>query len=129
VKATECDMFSLWRPSAMMAAMQETASEHSSILGVGMKEMTENGTTVMSYDGDISVNRSKHQIEAVYNADYNNYTYTGVVVADDKTAHLNDTMILALDMTVRELCEDKQPIHLDTVAARNSFIMKGRLKK
>lgn len=31
VKATECDMSSLWRPSALMVAMQETASEHSSI--------------------------------------------------------------------------------------------------
>lgn len=57
------------------------------------------------------------------------FFWNGIYNADDKQAHLNDTMILALDMTVRELCEDKQPIHLDTVAARNSFIMKGRLKK
>ncbi len=57
------------------------------------------------------------------------FFWGGLQSADDKTAHLNDTMILALDMTVRELCEDKQPIHLDTVSARNSFIMKGRLKK
>ena len=57
------------------------------------------------------------------------FFWSGLESAGDKMAHLNDTMILALDMTVRELCEDKQPIHLDTVAARNSFIMKGRLKK
>lgn len=57
------------------------------------------------------------------------FFWNGLESADDKMAHLNDTMILALDMTVRELCEDKQPIHLDTVAARNSFIMKGRLRK
>ncbi len=56
------------------------------------------------------------------------FFWGGLDGAEDKLAHLNDTMILALDMTVRELCEGRQPIHLDTVSARNSFIMKGRLK-
>lgn len=42
----------------------------------------------------------------------------------DRIAHLYDTMILAFDMTVRELTEARLPIHLDTVAARNYFVCK-----
>ncbi len=56
------------------------------------------------------------------------FFWSGLERAENKMTHLNDTMILALDMTVRELCEDRMPIHLDTVSARNSFIMKGRLE-
>ncbi len=41
-----------------------------------------------------------------------------------RTDHLYDTMIVAFDMTVRELCEEGLPIHLDTVAARNYFVCK-----
>lgn len=51
--------------------------------------------------------------------------YEGLAKAGDMTereALLRDTMILAFDMTVRELLEDQSPIHADTVAARNSFV-------
>ena len=44
----------------------------------------------------------------------------------EKTSLLYDTMILAFDMTVSELSEERAPIHLDTVAARNYFIFKKR---
>jgi len=37
-------------------------------------------------------------------------------------------MILAFDMTVRELTEERLPIHLDTVAARNFFVYKKHEK-
>ena len=40
-----------------------------------------------------------------------------------KKAHLYDTMILAFDMTVKELLADSAPIHEDTIAARNYFIV------
>lgn len=43
-----------------------------------------------------------------------------------RTTLLYDTMILAFDMTVRELFSESAPIHLDTVAARNYFICKKR---
>ena len=42
--------------------------------------------------------------------------------AEEREALLRDIMILAFDMTVRELLEDQSPIHADTVAARNSFV-------
>lgn len=42
--------------------------------------------------------------------------------AEERESLLRDTMILAFDMTVRELLEDQSPIHADTVAARNSFV-------
>ena len=53
------------------------------------------------------------------------FFYEGLEAASDgdsRRALLTDTMILALDMTVRELLECSDPIHADTVAARNSFI-------
>lgn len=56
------------------------------------------------------------------------FFWSGVDGAADKAAHLTDTMIMALDMTVHELCEERQPIHLDTMAARNSLIFKSRKK-
>lgn len=56
------------------------------------------------------------------------FFWSGVNGAEDKVAHLTSTMIMALDMTVHELCEEKQPIHLDTMAARNSLIFKSRKK-
>ena len=42
---------------------------------------------------------------------------------DDKNAVLDDTLILSFDMTVTELIESGQPIHPDTVAARNYLIL------
>ncbi len=56
------------------------------------------------------------------------FFWSGAVGEVDKTAHLTQTMIMALDMTIHELCEEKQPIHLDTVSARNSFILRSRKK-
>lgn len=60
------------------------------------------------------------------------FFWNGISAADDeekRLAHLTDTMIFALDTTICELCEDKMPIHEDTVAARNSFIIKKGAKK
>lgn len=60
------------------------------------------------------------------------FFYDGLERAHDKAsrgAHLTDTMILSFDMTIRELCEDKKPIHPDTVSARNSFIFKKEAAK
>lgn len=60
------------------------------------------------------------------------FFWDGIAAAeseDKRLAHLTDTMIFALDTTIRELCEDKMPIHEDTVAARNSFIIKKGAKK
>lgn len=56
------------------------------------------------------------------------FFWNGVDGAADKAAHLTDTMIMALDMTVNELCDERQPIHLDTMSARNSLIFKSRKK-
>lgn len=42
---------------------------------------------------------------------------------DDKISVLDDTLILSFDMTVTELIESGQPIHPDTVAARNYLIL------
>lgn len=42
---------------------------------------------------------------------------------DDKITVLDDTLILSFDMTVTELIESGQPIHPDTVAARNYLIL------
>lgn len=47
-------------------------------------KMTEDDKPVMSYDGTISVDRNKHDLSALYQADYNSYTYTGAVYAHDK---------------------------------------------
>ena len=65
IQANECDMFSLWRPGAVMVAMQETASEHSSILGVGMKEMTENGIAWVLSRGRVQMHRMPHCSERI----------------------------------------------------------------
>lgn len=57
------------------------------------------------------------------------YFYGGLEKASDPASRetlLYDTMLLAFDMTVRELTEDAAPIHLDTVAARNYMISKKR---
>ena len=42
---------------------------------------------------------------------------------DDKNAVLDDTLILSFDMTMSELIASGQPIHPDTVAARNYLIL------
>lgn len=48
--------------------------------------VTEDDKPMMSYSGNIAVDRSKHSVESLYEADYNSYTYTGAVYAHDKTA-------------------------------------------
>lgn len=47
-------------------------------------KVTEDDKPVMSYDGAISIDRGKHDITALYQADYNSYTYTGAVYAHGK---------------------------------------------
>lgn len=46
----------------------------------------------------------------------------------ERLAHLNNTLILSFDMTVRALAEEGTPISLDTMAARNQLI-RERLAK
>ena len=48
--------------------------------------VSENDKPMMHYKGDIAVDRAKHSIESLYEADYNSYTYTGAVYARDKNA-------------------------------------------
>ena len=58
------------------------------------------------------------------------FFWDGIEKADsdsERAAHLKDTMIYAFDLTIKELCEEKKPIHADTVAARNSFIFGRRV--
>ena len=45
---------------------------------------------------------------------------------NDKNAVLDSTLILSFDMTVTELISSGQPIHPDTVAARNYLILKQK---
>ena len=52
------------------------------------------------------------------------FFYDGFKAGKNKDVHLCDTMIMAFDMTLRELVADGKPIHPDTVAARNYFIFK-----
>ncbi len=57
------------------------------------------------------------------------FFYDGLTLAkDDKGRRklLKDTMIMAFDMTINELVGDRKPIHADTVAARNSFLLMSR---
>lgn len=49
-------------------------------------KVTENDQPMMSYTGDIAVDRNKHMIESLYDANYNSYTYTGAVYVHDRTA-------------------------------------------
>ena len=48
--------------------------------------VTEDDKPMMSHTGDIAVDRSKHSVKSLYEADYNSYTYTGAVYAYDKRA-------------------------------------------
>ena len=48
--------------------------------------VTEDDKPMMHYTGDIAVDRGKHSIKSLYQADYNSYTYTGAVYAQDKSA-------------------------------------------
>lgn len=41
---------------------------------------------------------------------------------DERLAHLDATLIMSYDMTVRALVEEETPISLDTMAARNQLI-------
>jgi len=43
IRTCDCDMLSSWKPSAIMRAMQDTASTHSSLLGAGIPEMNKQG--------------------------------------------------------------------------------------
>ncbi len=53
------------------------------------------------------------------------YFYSGLDAAKDPAARealLTDTLVLSFDMTIRGLLADGDPIHTDTVAARNSLL-------
>lgn len=49
--------------------------------------------------------------------------FYGRIGEDDRLRVLDDTLILSFDMTVSELISSSQPIHPDTVAARNYLIL------
>lgn len=49
-------------------------------------KITEDNKDLMRYNGTIEMNRSKHTLEVLYDADYDRYTYIGAVHADDTTA-------------------------------------------
>ncbi len=46
---------------------------------------------------------------------------------EEKTVHLNDTLIMSFDMTVSALIEEKTPVAKDTINARNQLVCE-RLK-
>lgn len=41
LRASDCDLYGRWLPSAILTAMQETAGAHSAILGLDRKKMTD----------------------------------------------------------------------------------------
>lgn len=49
-------------------------------------KMTEDGEAVMRYQGSIEPDRNNHTVKALYEADYNRYSFTGAVYADDEIA-------------------------------------------
>lgn len=49
-------------------------------------KITEDGTDMMRYTGAVEFDRSKYALEALYDADYGRYTYTGAVYADNTGA-------------------------------------------
>lgn len=49
-------------------------------------QLTKDEQSVMSYDGTIDVDRQQHTVQALYEADYNTYTYTGAVYSDKEHA-------------------------------------------
>lgn len=49
-------------------------------------KVTEDDEAVMSYVGDITLNRGRRDIKALYEADYNRYTYVGAVYSHNKYA-------------------------------------------
>lgn len=49
--------------------------------------------------------------------------FYGRIGEDDKLTVLDDTLILSFDMTISDLLASAQPIHPDTVAARNYLIL------
>ena len=42
--------------------------------------------------------------------------------AENREKLLTDTLVLSFDMTIRGLLEDGDPVHMDTVAARNDLV-------
>ena len=48
--------------------------------------LSENGESVMHYDGTASIHRSQHSLEAVYDAEYTDYSYRAVVKADNSSS-------------------------------------------
>lgn len=50
-----------------------------------------------------------------------NYFY-GNIESGSKLKVLNDTLILSFDMTIENLIKQRNPIHPDTIAARNYLI-------
>ncbi len=56
IRTCDCDMFSLWRPGAVMQAMQDIAGAHSSRLGAGIREMNEQGIAWVLSRGHVDIN-------------------------------------------------------------------------
>lgn len=75
--------FYFQRTNPMSRFTAALAKDFSSSFRYDIK-VTEDDTPVMRYDGTVSIDRSKHDITALYQADYNTYTYTGAVYAHGK---------------------------------------------
>lgn len=65
LRACDCDMGGLWRPSAVMEAMQETAATHSDRLGVGRDALMALGVVWVLSRSRVTLCRTPHVGEAV----------------------------------------------------------------
>ena len=79
-------VYTLYQNSNPMSRLMHAAAKDFGTSFDFDAEMTENGRSVMSYSGTVSVDRSKHRIEALYDADYDSYTYTAALTGDDNNA-------------------------------------------
>ena len=61
--------------------------------------------------------------EYFFGADLDNMT------AEQREAHLDDTLVTSFDMTIKGLLEEGTPISPDTVAARNELVVKRLRRK
>ena len=71
--------------------------------------VTEDGESKMHYDGTIKIDRSKHTLDALYEADYNDYSYIGAAVCDGNIA------------TAGNYYQDRWTTHDCTEMAQNFF--------
>ena len=61
----DCDLGGLWRPSAILTAMQEMAGAHSHILGCGRETLVEQGIVWVLTRCEVRMDREAHLGETV----------------------------------------------------------------